>query len=384
MTIPIDYRIIDNRSIKDFSKKTFSNYLVKDVLTVLNKSLLACKVEESCNWTMELLISGLYDKFWEKIFSIFFKNININNPILPCFIFKRYDKFLTYLEKYDNILELRNNQVIRNMFCEICCVICNSVKTKTLIFSKIKENDFNMSYLTTKMKADRDSYINDKIKYGDPSEMKIIMNEFNYCLISKNYELCNYWLSWVFEFEKKNTKKNNLYVCGFREIENIDNKYKNDVCWFIWEILIKESLKLNDVSSSNIHALYSFYKKDFKLAQKSKKNYCFLYAIKYFTDIYGTSRSIIPDFNIIIQACSNVNSLFIDKINNSHNNEKIIIEKKNYKKNVSNMTQKELEKIYEREKKEKIKKLKEIADTKMKLKINTVEQIDSLILNGKI
>jgi hypothetical protein len=120
------------------------------------------------------------------------------------------------------------------------------------------------------------------------------------------------------------------------------------------------------------------------LAQKSKKNYCFLYAIKYFTDIYGTSRSIIPDFNIIIQACSNVNSLFIDKINNSHNNEKIIIEKKNYKKNVSNMTQKELEKIYEREKKEKIKKLKEIADTKMKLKINTVEQIDSLILNGKI
>ena len=72
MTIPIDYRIIDNRTIKDFSKKTFSNYLVKDVLLVLNKSLLSCKVEESCNWTMELLISGLYDKFWDRVFTIFF------------------------------------------------------------------------------------------------------------------------------------------------------------------------------------------------------------------------------------------------------------------------------------------------------------------------
>ena len=201
----------------------------------------------------------------------FFKNININNPKLPIFIFKRYEKFNTYLEKYDNKLELRNNQVIRNMFCEICCVICNSVKTKTLNFSKIKDNDFNMNYLTTKMKADRDSYINDKLKYGDPSEMKIILNEFNYCLVSKNYELCNYWVSWAFEFEKKNTKKNKMYVCAFREIENIDNKYKNDLCWFIWEILIKESLNLKDEASSNIHALYTYYKKDFKSSHKSKK-----------------------------------------------------------------------------------------------------------------
>ena len=109
-----------------------------------------------------------------------------------------------------------------------------------------------------------------------------------------------------------------------------------------------------------------------------------MYAIKYFTDIYGVSNTIIPDFNIIIQACSNVNNLFIDKINSSHNQEKIIVEKNNYKKNVSNMTKKELEKITDKKNKEKIKKLKEIADTKMKLKINTVEQIDSLILNGKI
>ena len=48
----------------------------------------------------------------------------------------------------------------------------------------MKDNDFNANYFTTKLKADKDSYINDKIKYGDPSEMKIILNEFNYCLVT--------------------------------------------------------------------------------------------------------------------------------------------------------------------------------------------------------
>tara|TARA_B100002019_G_scaffold212848_1_gene185590 strand:- start:147 stop:521 length:375 start_codon:yes stop_codon:yes gene_type:complete len=122
------------------------------------------------------------------------------------------------------------------------------------------------------------------------------------------------------------------------------------------------------------------YKDDFKPSQKSRKNYIFLYAVKYFTDIYSFSSTIIPDFNVIIQACSNVNNLFTEKIHNTNNVEKILQEKKNYNSNVINIKQK----ITEKDKKEKVKKLKEIADMKMKMKISTVEQIDSLILNGKI
>jgi hypothetical protein len=380
MTIPHEFRINDCRSIKDFSKKTLSNYLIKDVQNVLGKAFLSCKLEEACNWTFELLICGHCDKFWDKIFNIIYKNININNPMMPYFILKRYEKYCTYFDKYENKLELRNNQVIRNMFCEICCIICHSVKLKPLNFSKIKDNDFNVNFFSTKLKADKDSYINDKLKFGDPPEMKIILNEFNYSLNIKNYELCNYWLSWAFEFEKKNTKKDKFYLCGYRTIENLDKKYCNDLCWFIWEIIIKESFKLGEKNINNIQSLYKLYKKDFKQSQKSKKNYIFLYAIKYFTDIYSFSNSIIPDFNVVIQACSNVNYLFTEKINITTNTEKIIKEKKNYNNNVTKINQK----ISEKQKKEKIKKLKEIADTKMKMKINAVEQIDSLILNGKI
>jgi hypothetical protein len=141
---------------------------------------------------------------------------------------------------------------------------------------------------------------------------------------------------------------------------------------------------MNENISNNIQVLYKLYKHNFKSSQKSKKNYYFLYAIKYFTDIHTSSNTIIPNFNIIIQACSNVNNLFIDKINNSQNKNKIIVEKNNYSKNVSNIKHNQTDKQNEKDKKEQIKNLKQIADTKMKLKINTVEQIDSLILKGKI
>ena len=380
MTIPIDYRINDNRSITSFSKKTLSNYLLKDVLNIFGKSLMTCKIEDSCNWSVELLISGCYEKFWDKIFTICMRNININNPLLPLFIYKRYCKFLDYYNKFENKLELRNNQIIRNMFCEICVIICNSLKLKTLGFAKITSNDFNLNYLNSKMKADRETYVSDKLKFGDPTEMKIIMNELNYCLNTKNYELCNYWISWALEFEKKNTIKNKLYVCGLREIDNIDKKYKNDLCWFIWEIILKESFKFPSHISENIQALYKLYKYGFKPSHKVKKSYYILYAIKYFTDIYNIDKQIIPNLNIIVQACSNINYLFIEKINNCVNKHQQIFEKKNHDENVLIITKSKMD----RDKKEKLKKLKEIANEKMRLKINQVEQIDSMILNGKI
>lgn len=380
MTIPIDYRINDNRSAKDLTKKTLSHYLLKDVLNIFGKSLMTCKIEESCNWAIELLVSGCYDKFWDKIFSIFLKNININNPLLPLFIYKRYCKFLDYYNKFENKLELRNNQVIRNMFCEVCVVICNSLKLKPIGFTKITENDFNLNYLGSKMKADKETYVSDKLKFGDPTEMKIIMNEFNYCLNTKNYELCNYWISWALDYEKKKTKKDKMYICGLREIDNINSKFKNDLCWFIWEIIIKESFKLSNTVKNNIQALYKLYKYDFKPTQKAKKSYYILYAIKYFTDIYNIDKQIIPNLSIVIQACSNINFIFIDKINSCVNKELKYVQQKNHEENVSVITKSKIDK----EKKEKLKHLKDIANEKMRLKISAVEQIDSLLINGKI
>jgi hypothetical protein len=381
-SIPQEYIIFDIRSTKEFSKLSFSKYLLKDVVNALNKSLVGCKLEEAINWTIELLISGHINKFWERVLTIGIKNININNPHMGFFLYDKYSKHIELLGK-SNILSIRNNQCYRNLIAETCFIICNSLKTKSLGFDKIKDSDFNMHYLETKILANSPDLINDKLKYGDPNETKIILNEFNYCLINRKYELCVYWLSWILEWEKKNTKKDKMYACGYREIKNVEPKYYNDLVWLIWEIILKEGVKTqDDFVNKNIQALYKLYKFDFKASSKSKKSTYLLFAIKYFTDNYHIS-STINNYNLLVQVCLNINVLFFEK-------SKLSIKKcsntdiTNYKQNVSNIknTIKTKEVVSKTSlDRKKLLELKKIADDKMKLKINTVEEIDSLILN---
>jgi len=384
-SIPKEYIIFDNRPIKDFTKISFSKYMVKDVLTALTKALVGCKIEEAIDWAIELLISGHINKFWDKILNIAIKNININNPNIGYFIYTQYSKHIDLVKKSD-ILSIRNNQCYRNMIADVCFTICNSLKTKSLTFFKIKESDFNMSYLESKIIANNPNIISDKIKYGDPNETRVILNEFNYCLINRKYELCVYWLSWIFEWEKRNTKKDKMYVCGYRDIINVDKKYYNDLVWLIWEIILKEGIKLdNDFINKNIQALYKLYKYEFKQSSKNKKAPYFLFAIKYFTDNYHVSTTI-HNYNILVQTCLNINKPFFEKNKYSVNN---ALNKEIYKfnNNVSSLKQdvkiKEV-KTNKKLDKKKILELKKIADAKMALKINMVEEIDSLILNKKI
>lgn len=382
--IPNEYLINDKRPIESFKKSSFSGYSMKDVLTIFNKSLLDCKIEESCNWGVELLISGYIVEFFEKIISIGIKNVNINNPKLSYFLYNRFSNFIEIYKTNNTKLLLRNNQQIRNMVCECCFVICNSLKTKSLSLVRIKENDFNMIYIESKLIANKSNLISDKIKYGDPEETKIILNEFNYCLINKKYELCVYWLSWIIEWEKKNTKKNKVYICGYREIQNIDRKYCNDVIWFIWEIILKELDTIQNMEIvKNVHSLYKLYKYDFKPSKKGKRVYYILYALKYFTDSYHFTE-VYNNYFLMIQACSNINIIFFEKNKSSINNSQSI-EKINYTTNkniIHNEIKTKEQQQQKKSDKQKLKELKKIADEKMRLKINKVEEIDSLILKN--
>ena len=388
--IPIDYQINDTRDTKELSKITFSGYQLKDVATALNKSLINCKIEESVNWAVELLLSGQSEKFWEKIINISLKNININNPKLPIFLFKRYSKFVGLKIKYsggtkssniEGYLSLRNSQSVRNMLCEVCVIICNSTKLKAITLPKIKELDFNTDYIKTKIVADKSSIVNDKLKYGDPEELKIPLNEFNFCIKTRKWELGLYWLAWILEWERRNTKKDKFYICGYRKIDGIDDKYCTDVIWIIWEILIKEVIYLkDDQASDQLFALFKFYKFDFKPTKKNKRVFFIVYAIKYFTEIYSFKQEIIPNYYQLIQACSNINLMFYEKKRYEVNKHKTKQEIQAYNLN-KNKADTSMEKQFE---KEEIKRLKKIAELKINNKINAVEKIDSLILSNKL
>ena len=385
--IPIEYQITDTRDTKELAKISFSGYQIKDVVQALSKSMINCKIEEAVNWSVELLLSGQTEKYWEKIFSIALKNINTNNPKLPLFLFNRYSRFVSLKLKYSGsakstnvagFLSLRNSQIIRNMICEVCVTICNSTKLKPISLPKIKDADFNSEFIKTKIVANNSNIVNDKLKYGDPEELRIPLNEFNFCIKTRKWELSVYWLAWIIEWERRNTKRDKFYICGFRKIDGIEEKLCTDVIWIIWEILIKEVGYLkDDKASTQVFSLYKLYKFDFKPAKKSKRIFFILYAIKYFTEIYSFKQEIIPNYYQLIQACSNINIMFYDKKKYEVNKHKSNVEKAAHNTIVNNVVNEKQSKMQ----KDELKRLKKIADIKIKNKISAVEQIDTLILS---
>ena len=74
------------------------------------------------------------------------------------------------------------------------------------------------------------------VNNDDPPEMRIIINEFSYNLeeVRYNFENLIYWISWAFEWEKINQKKNQEFNCCVRGINGVDKKYQRDFIWIFW------------------------------------------------------------------------------------------------------------------------------------------------------
>ena len=316
MSLPLIYQINDSRLEKLFQKKTFSNFLKTDVNKAIQKTIIDGKIEASCNWGVEMVISGYTHQLYEKLILLAIKVINVNNPRLPHLLYRRYEYFYNIFNKKYNkqILLLRNDQQIRNHITELICILCKSNKGKPLGLKKINQSDFNVEVLRSKLEAKSGDYINNLYRPGDPNEFKIITNEFYYHLIEKNYDKCVYWLSWINEWEKKMIKKEGYYKCGYRELKNIDVKLYTDYIWFFWEILLKQSMKLNnDVLNHQIQSLYKLFKLDYKPSKKSKRMCMLLNAIKYFTEYYNINNPIILEYHWIVQACGNINYMYNQK-----------------------------------------------------------------------
>ena len=373
--IPEEYYINDNRSEKFFSTKTFSGFLKKDVVSTLNKCLTKGEIEESCYWSSEYLVSGMHSAIYDKLITFCCKNINITNPKLPTLIYLRYSHYIENLSKItnkygkDKLIELRNVQTIRNHVAELCCIICQSRKNKSLGLKKINQQYFSPELFQQLLKSNKD-YIGYLVRPGDPNELKIVLNEFYTNLINKNYNGCLFWLSWLIEWEKMIIKKNKEYKCGYREIKGVDKKFYCDCIWFVWEILLKESIKKEDEVTKQIQSLYKLFKFNYSNSKKNKRTMFILYAIKYFTDNYLFS-SIVPEQHLLIQSTGNINTMYNSRKKHEINNKDYLEEKLNQ----YNMEQKK--------KKQASAKKKVTISDQSNQKILTVDQIDAFIIKSK-
>ena len=285
-------KIVDSRRLKDFKDQVFGGYKLSAAAAALDKALIEDKVEPALHWSLQLLLSGTVQPLWNKLIAFASKIINIYNPLLPEFL---YNKTLEWQHITDNaryakdeVLALRNHPTVRLLLAEMIVVLALSKKRKLNTLPRIKKEEFIIDNFKSKLVA-RDNSLSDGLfQDGDPSEIRIAANEMGYHLYHGNLVKALYWVNWILEWEKINTKKYGKYECSARIVEGVDAKFYKDVIWLIWAIINKiRATKLGITQASisrQIEFLWKLYITKFSPSARARKLPIIVWSMLYITE----------------------------------------------------------------------------------------------------
>ena len=312
MKVQEKYRVLDYRNVKELGLNTISGYKRSDVTKTLMNTFKTGLIENACYWSAELISSGKIKELQDIIIQFTSKNININNPNLPFHLWNIIKNINNNFDLNDkDILNLRNNQEIRNIFCELVVIMCTSTKNEIIPLIPIKEYEFEIDFFREKLKATDYNLINDIIEGGDPSEMSMIANELYYNLHNNNLQNSNYWLSWIIEWEKINIKKTKGYRCANRYKYTKIDKYATDVIWLICDILLNEVTKYRSKEKQvNVISLINIFRQNFTSNNKYKKLFLISHAILIIISEINFDVSVYKSYPIILQASCNINFIY--------------------------------------------------------------------------
>lgn len=393
--VPDAVKINDQRTISDFKNQTFGGYKKNDVLANLTKAIEAENLEQSIYLGFQLLFSGITLQLIDRLYIIACKTINTSNPKLPTYMFSRYKKYYTILNNpiysKKNVLFIRNNCEIRKLIAETITLLTLSRKKKTEMFPKITNGHYDLNVLTSKLEAKNTLLINDIILENDPSDIKIAINEFAHHLVKRNLSKCLYWLAWILEWDKINTKRYGKYEINYRNVENVEAKYLKNVVWLIWDVI--NTLRYNFTYFGNhvgknenneIDSLWEMYKYNYSPGLRAKRNIYIIWAVKYLTTNINWEIPFIDRENLLFQSIANVN-LLIMKIksqevsslfaNTIYNNPMNIIVNNTYIA-PERSKQYEMEKAY-KDKMKQVKEREKLAKKK-KISIESMNKLDRL------
>ena len=319
-----DYIIIDARPLEAFKDKTFSDFKKKDVYKTLFRCMEIDKIEEACYWCTECLISGYGCELFEKLILFNSKVIHINNPNLPEFLWRRYKTFLNSFnhigkKEKDKLIHLRNTQSVRNCLFDVVTTITNSLKLKRYDkYPKVIDNDFQYTNIQNKLTATMQILPSSIIRFTDPAELKIIMNEFLFHLKNVNggYENACYWVAWLIHWEKMNKKKKIKFEIECRDINEVNPKYCKDCIWLLWEVIFNECNQRSDNIKIQIQCLYCFFRYEYTTGKRNHRLSLIYHAIGYLTLPVKMNIPIRKNKNIYLQTQCNINLMFKGKKNN--------------------------------------------------------------------
>ena len=310
----VDNEINDKRNSKDFMGLSFSKFKKTDVKTQLLNSLINGKVENSFYWSAELICAGHFLDLWELIILCAGKHIHIGNPKLPIYIDMRIQIFKEIANSgyIGDELKMRNSKKIRVLFAELICILCFSRKMHSYNTIKIEKNEFNMTNLGFRLKADNVDYAKPILMREDPKELFVAINELAFCVSRynmNNHNAC-YWIEWILEFENICRKKKEKCRCDRRSSIPVQNKFQMDIVWIIWELLLHESIKCSKIVQKIIKSLLNLFCIKYTPGVKKRRKHLIYFAVGLLTNTYKMTTPIIENKTLIENIIQKVDDVY--------------------------------------------------------------------------
>lgn len=294
-----DSEINDTRLVKEFKGITFSKFKKSEVQKALLKSLNDSEIESSLNWSIELICSGHFMDLWEIILLFMSKYIHSGNPKLSIYIDLRFQNFKDIVVNgyNDNEIAMRNNEKIRKLFCEIISVLCYSRKKHPFQTIKVRQNEFDMTVVTSKLSAKHIGYIKDVFLDDDPKELFIALNELAYHISkdSKNMIQACYWVEWIIEYDAICKKKKTPLFCERRNYNSVNTNYQKDIIWMVWNLLIFESEKKDSIIQKIVKSCFNIFTLRYLPGMKKKRRFIIYFVVELLTEKLNMEIPIIQE-----------------------------------------------------------------------------------------
>jgi hypothetical protein len=282
--------INDKRLVAEFKGISFSTFKKSKVIDELIQCLINSKIEPACYWCSELICAGHFGDVWDIIILYVSKYIHLGNPKLPIYIAKRIEQFKAIVSNgyLEDELTMRNHTQIRNLFAEIIAILCLSRKKHPFEPMKIKkEEEFNISFMSSRLKAPSIDFATSLFRKDDPKELFIAINEFAYHISrkSKNAMSACYWLEWIIDYETICKSKKETCSCETREFAPVGEKFKKDPIWIVWDAILSECKERKDlITTKIIDALLSIFCIKFTSGVKRRRRFIVYFAISLLAD----------------------------------------------------------------------------------------------------
>jgi hypothetical protein len=331
--------INDIRIPSEFKGISFSKFKRTDVRNQLIENIKKGKLEPACYWCAELICAGHFMEVWETIIHYVSKHIHLGNPKIIIYLENRFEIFknIVLQRHYINEIELRNNSTIRKLFAEIISTITLSNKKHNFEPIKInREEEFDMTQMTERLKAPTIKYAEPIMKKDDPKEIFIALNEFSYNISRDKNSMvfACYWIEWVVDFDAICKKRKEFCFCEKRSYVPVENKYQRDIIWVIWDSLFYYcELIENPFIEKLMKAIFNIFCIKYTTASCKKRRYLLYFAVSILTEQVPINIEMMSSKEMVQNIVSKIDEVYkqIKKNEESPNTEYLFanIEKQN-------------------------------------------------------